>query len=69
MRRRLLLLTTAAGIAVASSLATAGPAAAYSETSVHTYRCPLSLHPGNHLGWTTQADGERRNVGGTCLVE
>jgi hypothetical protein len=66
MRRRLFLLTTAAGLAIGASVATAGPAAAYSDKSVHTYGCLNSPHPGKHLGWEHQANGERRNVGGTC---
>jgi hypothetical protein len=80
MRRKIVILATAAGIAIGGSVATAGAAAAAPPAvnpgaalnhanvkSAHFYCGPLiaSEHPGQHEGWV-EASGERRNVGGNC---
>jgi hypothetical protein len=69
MHRKLVLLATATSLALGGALAVAGPAAAApSNTSVHTFGCADSDHPGQHLGWNNQAQpNPGRNVGGTCL--
>jgi hypothetical protein len=65
MRRSLPVLAAAAAL-VLGGVAVAGPAAAASNRSVHTYGCAGSEHPGLHTGWDKQPSTERRNVGGTC---
>jgi hypothetical protein len=67
MRRTLAALAAATSLALGGAIVIAGPAAAASGTSVHTYGCEGSEHPGQHLGWTKQPSPERRNLGGTCL--
>jgi hypothetical protein len=65
MRRTLPALAAAASLLL-GGVALAGPAAAASNRSVHTYGCADSGHPGLHLGWRNTPSTERRNVGGTC---
>jgi hypothetical protein len=69
MRRAIALLATAASLALGGAVALAAPAsAAPGPRSVQNW-CPgadSNAHPGLHLGWADQTNGERRNVGGTC---
>ena len=81
MRRTLLLIATAAGIAFGGSVLTAGAAAAappsampdaalgHANAKSALFYCgpgSTSDHPGQHVGWTRTSNGERRNLGGTC---
>jgi hypothetical protein len=67
MRRTLLSLALATGIAIGGSVATAGSAAAAPSSTKSVQSCG-SEHPGKHSGWYKTGKGERRNLGGTCPV-
>ncbi len=70
MRRTLATLVAATSLALAGAVVVAGPAAAAASDRSAVKGCPSPEHPGRHVGaTTTTGNGERRNLGGTCIVE
>ena len=67
MRRTLTVLAAASSLALGGAVVVAGPAAAAPSDRAAVKGCPGPEHPGQHLGATKPSNGERRNVGGTCL--
>ena len=69
MRRTLATLVAATSLALAGAVVVAGPAAAAPSDRSAVKGCPSPEHPGRHVGATTTGNGERRNLGGSCMVQ
>ncbi len=67
MRRTLAVLAAAGSLALGGAVVVAGPAAAAPSDRAAVKGCPGPDHQGLHLGVTKPSNGERRNLGGTCM--